>query len=64
MCIYLTRRLGRTTLKQVGEVYGTGEYSTVSSITERMKSLLLMDKAMYRRMKNLISSLTKSQEET
>jgi chromosomal replication initiation ATPase DnaA len=64
MCIYLTRRLGRATLKQVGEAYGIGEYSTVSSITERMKSLLLRDKAMYRRMKNLISSLTKSQEET
>ena len=64
MCIYLTRRLGRATLKQVGDAYGIEKYSTVSSIAERMKALLVKDKVMNRRMKNLISLLTKSQEQT
>jgi REP element-mobilizing transposase RayT len=64
MSIYLTRRVGMATLKQIGDAYGIEKCSTVSSISQRMKALLLRDKAMDKRMKNLISLLNKSQEQT
>lgn len=62
--IYLTRRLRRDTLKEIGEQFQIDRYSTVSSTIERMKKRMLEDRALSRRMEELAVSIGKSQEQT
>jgi len=64
MAIYLTRRLGRATLKETSEAFQIDKCSTVSSVSERMKALIAADKAMCNRAEVIISILIKSQEQT
>ena len=64
MAIYLTRRVGHATLKETSEAFQIDKCSTVSSVSERMKTLIATQKAMRKRAETLISILTKSQEQT
>ena len=64
MAIYLTRMLGRATLKETSGAFQIEKCSTVSSVSERMKTLIATQKAMRKRAEALISTLAKSQEQT
>jgi putative transposase len=64
MAIYLTRRLGRATLKETSKAFQIQKCSTVSSVSERMKALMATDQAMRGRAEALVSILIKSQEQT
>jgi chromosomal replication initiation ATPase DnaA len=45
VAVYLIRHLRNDTLKQVGEQFGIEKYSTVSSIVERVKYEMKVDKS-------------------
>ena len=64
MAIYLTRKLGRATLKETSHGFQADKCSTVSSVSERMETLIATQKAMRKRAEALISALSKSQEQT
>jgi len=64
VAIYLTRRLTGDKLKQLAEHYGINKYSSVSSIIERMKASIAVDKKLRNLIENLHSVLTKSQGQT
>ena len=64
VAIYLTRRLRGDSLKQIGEQYRMNKYSSVSSVIERMKVLIAQDRRLKKKIKNLISAISKSQEQT
>ena len=64
VAIYLTRRLTGDRLKQIAADYGLKKYSSVSSIIERMKASIADDKKLRKRIENLRSRITKSQEQT
>ena len=64
VALYLIRRLRNDTLKQVGEQFGIEKYSTVSSIVERVKSVMKVDKGLNRRVHDLSGKITKSQRQT
>ena len=52
------------TLKQVGEQFGIEKYSTVSSIVERVKYEMKVDKSLKQRIQDLADKITKSQRQT
>ncbi len=62
--IYLARRLRGDRLKEIGEVFGIGGYSTVSSAVQRVKVGMEKDESLRKRVYNLISIIHKSQEQT
>jgi len=64
VAIYLIRRLRNDTLKQVGEQFGIHKYSTVSSIVERVKHEMNVDKGLKNRVKLLYEKIAKSQQQT
>ena len=64
VAVYLIRYLRNDPLKQVGEQFGIEKYSTVSSIVERVKYEMKMDKEFKKRVKNLVGKTTKSQRQT
>ena len=58
------RHLRNDTLKQVGEQFGIEKYSTVSSIVERVKYEMKVDKSLKHRIQDLADKITKSQRQT
>jgi len=64
VAVYLTRRLRGDSLKQIGEQFQMNKYSSVSSVVERMKELIAKDRKIRARVEELISLLSKSQEQT
>jgi len=64
MAIYLTRRLRGDSLKTLGQQFQIKKYSSVSSVIERMKAALANNKRLQNNLEQLISSLSKSQEQT
>jgi len=57
-------KVGYDTLKEVGKQFGIKKGSSVSSIVERMKSGIKVDRELNKRIRNLIESIAKSQEPT
>ena len=64
VAIYLTRKLRRDTLKEIGEQFEIFNESTVSSVIERMKKKLAGDRKFALRLDQLAESIVKSQELT
>ena len=72
MVIYLARRLRAypdallrgDCLKEMGEVFGIGGYSTVSSAVQRVKAGMEKDELLRKRVYNLIAIFSKSQQQT
>jgi REP element-mobilizing transposase RayT len=64
IAIYLMRHLRNDTLKQVGEQFDIEKYSTVSSIVERVKFMLKVDRGLKKRIENLTESIIMSQRPT
>ena len=62
--IYLARRLRGDRLKEIGEAFGIGRYSTVSSVVGRMKARMGRDKLLQKKVDHLISVILMSQEQT
>ena len=63
MAIFLTRRLRNDSLKQTCDQFEMTKYSSVSSIVERMKTLVKKECKLWKRVEKLISVLM-SQEQT
>jgi putative transposase len=64
VAIYLVRRLKNDTLKKVGERFSIEKYSTVSSIVERVKHEMNIDKGFKNRVQILHEKIIKSQRQT
>ena len=64
VAVYLIRHLSNDTLKQVGEQFGIEKYSTVSSIIERVKHEMKVDKGLKKRIRNITEKIIKSQRQT
>ncbi len=62
--IYLARRLRGDRLKEIGDAFKIGRYSTVSSIVERMKVRIGSDETLRKRVDHLMSTIQMSQEQT
>ncbi len=60
--IYLVRRLRGDRLKEIGNTFGISGYSTVSSAVQRVKVGMERDEGLRKRVHNLISLFSKSQE--
>jgi len=64
VAIYLARRLREDRLKEIGEAFGIGRLSTVSSVVERMKVRIGSDERLRRKLDHLMSTIQMSQEQT
>jgi hypothetical protein len=64
VAIYLARRLRGDRLKEIGEAFKIGGYSTVSSVVQRVKVGMERDELLRNKVQNLISIISKSQEQT
>ena len=64
VAIYLARRLRGDRLKEIGETFRIGRYSTVSSIVERMKVRIGSDERLRKKVDHLIATIQMSQEQT
>ena len=58
--IYLTRKLSRDTLKEIGKQFDIDSDSTVSSVMARMKKKLAGDRKFYRRLDKIAESINTS----
>ncbi len=61
VALYLVRRLRNDTLNQVGDEFRIAKYSTVSSVVEKVKSDMGLDKKFKKRIMSLIEKITKGQ---
>lgn len=64
MAIYLTRRFRGDSLKQIGQHFQLKKYSSVSSIIARTNQAVSKDKKLRNRLEQLVSIVSKSQEQT
>jgi REP element-mobilizing transposase RayT len=64
VAIYLTRKLRRDILREIGIYFGIDNDSTVSSVIERMRKKLAGDRNLRIRLEKLEGSIVKSQERT
>ncbi len=64
IAVYLIRHLRNDTLKQVGDQFGIEKYSTVSSIVERVKHEIKVDKELKNRVQKLSEKINKGQRQT
>ena len=64
MAIYLTRRLRRDRLKEIGEAFQRNTYSSVSGVIERLNRVLAADRRLRQRVERIIRNIDKSQEQT
>ena len=62
--IYLTRRLRKDSLNEIGKQYKIEKYSSVSSILERVKKLMKEDSTLAKHIDEVSSNITKSQKQT
>ena len=64
VAIYLVRRLCRMTLPCVGREFGIRNYSTVSSVVQRMKSRTEGDKRLLKELEGITKKVVKGQKRT
>ena len=64
VAIYLVRYLRNDTLRSVGSQFRIEKYSTVSSIVERVKYEMKVDKGLKKRVQDLAEKIAKSQRQT
>ncbi len=64
MAVYLVRNLCRMTLPEVGQKFGITNYSSVSSIVQRMKSRMETDKRIAKEVRKLLEEVDKGQKQT
>jgi hypothetical protein len=64
VAIYLTRKLRRDILREIGIYFGIDNDSTVGSVIERMRKKLAVDRKLRMRLSKLEESILKSQERT
>ena len=64
VAVFLTRYLRNDTLKNVGEQFGIEKYSTVSSIVERVKHEMKVNKNLKKRIQGVADKIIKSQRQT
>jgi len=62
--IFLTRKLRRDNLKEIGHQFHMENYSSISSIIERMKKQMLVDRNLQKRVDRVADEVSKSQEQT
>ena len=62
--IFLTRKLRRDSLKEIGHQFHMEKYSSISSIIERMKKQMLADRNLKKRVDRVADRASKSQEQT
>jgi putative transposase len=62
--IYLSRQLSGSKLTEIGKDFGINNYSTVSTIIERMKSRISEDRRVNKRVEHLMDALKMSQQQT
>jgi putative transposase len=63
VAIYLTRRLRRERLSEIGDAFQIKMYSAVSSVIERLKGALAADRALRQRLERLVRIIDKSQQQ-
>ncbi|HHD56818.1 MAG TPA: hypothetical protein ENK89_03970 [Desulfobulbaceae bacterium] len=61
VAVYLVRNLCRMTLPEVGQKFGIKNYSSVSSIVQRMKSRMEADKRKAKESRKLLEKVNKGQ---
>ena len=64
VAVFLTRKLRRDRLAEIGRQFQMEKYSSVSSIVERMKKLMLVDRNLKKRVDRISDEIGKSQEQT
>ncbi len=64
VAIFLTRKLRRDSLKEIGRQFQMAKYSSTSSIIERMKRQILADRNLRKRVDRVADRVGKSQEQT
>ena len=64
MAIYLSRQLTGSKLTEIGKEFGLNNYSTVSTIIERMKDRILKEPKMNKSLELIKNNLNMSQEKT
>lgn len=64
IAIYLMRSLRCEGLKEIGDVFGIGKISSVSSVIQRVKEGIRNDKIIKERVEELTARMLKSQEQT
>ena len=64
VAIYLVRNLRGDSLEQISKEFKMSNYSSVSSVIERMKALILKDRKLKRRVEILKKEISMGQEQT
>lgn len=64
VAIFLTRKLRQDSLKEIGHQFHMEKYSSVSSIIERMKNQMLVDRNLKKRVDRVADGASKSQKQT
>lgn len=64
VAVYLIRRCRRESLKEIGNLFEMEKYSSVSSIIERFKKQLRVDRSLKKRVDECYLMVKKSQEQT
>ncbi|MDY6951757.1 MAG: helix-turn-helix domain-containing protein [Thermodesulfobacteriota bacterium] len=64
VAILLTRKLRCDSLKEIGQQFHMEKYSSVSSVIERMKKRMLVDRNLKKRVERVADEASKSQEQT
>ena len=64
MAIYLSRQFSGSKLADIGKEFGIDNYSTVSTIIERMKGKISKDERVRKRMQDLMDDMKMGQEQT
>ncbi len=62
--VYLMRKIRRDRLKEIGELFGIGKYSSVSSMIEGTKQRMKTDRSFRKRINDLYRSIINSQKQT
>jgi len=63
VAIFLVRHLGGERLEEIGRQFGISKYSSVSSVIEKMKKEMSMDRKLRMRVKNIENRLLNSQQQ-
>jgi putative transposase len=64
VAIYLIRKLRGDTLNKISDYFGMDKYSSISSVVERMKALVVEDAILREKVEKLLWLIAKSQEQT
>ncbi len=64
LSIYVLRRYSQKTLREIGEAFGIGNYSTVSTAIERMKKKLVSEPDVNRVFDEIVRHIQMSQKQT